>query len=99
VRLASADWWKQVLAAVEKATEVDLATYMFDDTALFQVLLRRLSDNVGFKLNILLDEEVFVKGETPQLQRSRVEKLQKKGQAQTQQGCMHLLLVRHVRHS
>ena len=79
MRMDSAEWWRQILAAVEHAKEVELACYMFDDTALFESLLRRLSDETDFSLTMCLDEEIFIKGETPKLQCSRTARLQEKG--------------------
>ena len=81
MRMDSAEWWRQVLAAVENAKHVELCSYMFDETALFKALLRRLSDESDFQLNMCLDEEIFMKGETPKWQCSRTAKLQKKGAA------------------
>ena len=40
---------------------------MFDETALFAAFLRRLSDETEFQLNMCLDEDIFMKGETPKV--------------------------------
>ena len=58
-RISTAPWWDKFLASVEKAWEVELATYMFDDAQLFATLLSRLSDKSQFALSMYLDREMF----------------------------------------
>lgn len=65
-------WWNQLVAVVREAEQLELASYMFDDPALYEVCSHRLSDNTAFTLEMCLDLEVYTKGTTPKLQRSRV---------------------------
>ena len=69
-------WWSEILGKVRTATDVQIATYCFDDLALFKVLLQRLQDNSRFSLKLQVDREMFEKG-TPNQQHSRVSRLQK----------------------
>ena len=67
-----------MVAAVGSCREVEIATYMFDDAELFEVLLARLRDNSGFSLRMNIDAETL-KGGTPAQQRSQLDRLRKAG--------------------
>ena len=51
-RVGLVEWWNSVIVAVQEAKEVEMGTYMFDDTRLYDVLLDRLrgSSDFSFKL-------------------------------------------------
>ena len=68
------DFYSQCCADVGAATEVELASYLYDDPALQKVLLRRLKGRSVFSLNIFLDEEQFA-ARVAKFQRSRVKAL------------------------
>ena len=64
---------------VGKAAQVEVATYMFDDTELYKLFVRRLADKSHFSLDICLDQEMFLNVETPKLQRPRIQRLIESG--------------------
>ena len=70
-------WWSKLVAEVGEASEVELATYMFDDEMLFEVLLQRLNSR-RISMNLYIDTEMLA-GQVPKSQRSRVSKLQEAG--------------------
>ena len=59
---------------IATASEVELASYMFDHSALHKLLLKRLRGRTAFSLRIYLDIEMFA-GTVPRSQRSRVKEL------------------------
>ena len=67
-----------MVAAVQGAKEVELASYMFDDAKLVDALSDRLSDGSRFPFNVHLDRQAFA-GTQPRQQSSRVQKLHAKG--------------------
>jgi hypothetical protein len=72
------DWYKQMLADVRGASEVLLATYMYDHPDLQALLVRRLSGRTPFSLEILIDKGVL-EGNAPWYQRSRLTSLVSEG--------------------
>ena len=62
---------------VGEASEIELATYMFDDEVLFELLEQRLRGR-RISMTMYIDTETFA-GQVPKLQRSRVSKLQEAG--------------------
>ncbi len=69
LRLPLEEWWLQLCAAVAAASQVQIATCMFDDNELFKLLLRRLVGRSAFNLSMCLDSETFLKGTTPAVAR------------------------------
>ena len=68
------EWWHAVVEAVQKAKGVEIGTYMFDDTHLYDVLLGRLRDASDFSFKLCLDSEAY-HGPTPKKQKVRVDTL------------------------
>jgi hypothetical protein len=66
-------WWSTVVAEVGGAREVELASYMFDDKSLFDVLARGLRRK-QLVLNVYIDAEALG-GQTPRSQRKRLTEL------------------------
>lgn len=72
-------WWRELLSAVSSANEVELATYCFDDNALYDTLRRRLRATTGrLTLNIHIDREMLA-GNVPRGQKTKLEELHRCG--------------------
>jgi len=65
---------KQCCSDVAGASDVEMASFMYDDPTLHGVLLKRLKRGGGFKLVVYLDAEVFA-GSLPRYQKARVRAL------------------------
>ena len=61
-----------------KAAEVELASYLYDNTAVQDALLKRLRSRTAFGLNVYVDSEKFVTG-GPFLQKARLRQLRSAG--------------------
>ena len=72
------EWFKQMIVDVRDATEVFMATFMYDHPQLHGVLLKRLQGRSSFSLNILIDESVL-KGNKPWHQKQRLTALVEAG--------------------
>ena len=72
------EWWDSVVEAVQKARSIEMGTYMFDDTRLYEVLLGRLRDSSDFSFKLCLDGEAY-HGPTPKNQKRRVDSLLRRG--------------------
>lgn len=59
---------------IATASEVELASYMYDNSSLHKLLLKRLRGRTEFSLRVYLDAEMFG-GTVPRSQRSRVREL------------------------
>ena len=66
-------WWSQHITGVGEAAEVEVASYTFDDKALFDALARGLWRK-QLVVNLYIDAEMLA-GSTPQCQRSRLREL------------------------
>ena len=77
-RLGLDEWWDAVIEAVQRASKVEMGTYMFDDTRLYEVLLGRLRDSSDFSFKLCLDNESY-HGTTPKQQQRRVNTLLRQG--------------------
>ena len=77
------------------ASEVVLASYMFDHKPLTDLFLARLGDRYAFDLDILIDRETL-QGRTPYHQRARLESLRRAGaritacRGMSTRGAMHM---------
>jgi phosphatidylserine/phosphatidylglycerophosphate/cardiolipin synthase-like enzyme len=65
------DWYEQMLVDIAVASEVLMATYMYDHPQLHGLLLRRLKGRAGITVDILIDKGAL-EGNTPWYQRSRL---------------------------
>ena len=72
--LTVSDWYGQLCSAVGEASEVELGSYMYDNVALHQTLLRRLRGRASFSLSVYIDAG-SLKGKTPKMQKPRLEEL------------------------
>ena len=71
-------WYKDFCNTVKGAAEVELASYLYDNTAVQDALLKRLRSRAAFSLNVYVDSEKFVVG-APFLQKSRLRALRSAG--------------------
>ena len=71
-------WWEQLIEAVSGATEVYLATLVFDHSAFTAELLRRLKGRAPFAVTLMVDKESFEKRDAPH-QRPRLRELRSAG--------------------
>ncbi len=71
-------WYRDFCNLVENATEVELASYMYDNTAVQGALLKRLRSRTAFCLNVYVDTEKFASG-GPVLQKARLRELRSAG--------------------
>ena len=78
VMLAVADWYKECCSSIKSASQVELATYQYDNIAVQTVLLERLRGRRGFTLNLYIDIEQF-NGKTPRSQKTFLTQLQTNG--------------------
>ena len=66
-------WWDNLLEEVRSAVQVVIASFVYDNAALTDLLVRRLADRSAFDLTVLVDKERFeereCRGERPSLQR------------------------------
>ena len=53
------EFYAQCCADLATASEAELASYIYDDPSLQEVLLRRLKGRAEFKLNLYVDAELF----------------------------------------
>jgi len=74
--LDTIEWYGAILQQVEYASEVVLATYMFDHKPLTELFLQRLASRFAFDLTILIDQEML-HGRTPYHQRARLDSLRR----------------------
>lgn len=72
-------WYDQLCSDIASASEVEIATYMYDNPQLHACLLERLRGRSAFSLRLYLDEEVHKKAERPFNQRPRVAELKANG--------------------
>ena len=56
------DWYNQCCSDLGVASEVELASYVYDHPAVHQKLLQRLRGRRDFTLNVYVDQEQFSKG-------------------------------------
>jgi len=71
-------WYRDFCNTVQDAAEVELASYMYDNPAVQNVLLRRLRGRTAFALNLYVDSEKFSAG-GPFLQKARLRELRSAG--------------------
>ena len=71
-------FYEQCCADASQASEVEMASYMYDDSLLQKVFLKRLRGQTKFKLTILLDAEMLAGG-VPRSQKARVTELKQAG--------------------
>ena len=66
-------WWDNLLEEVRSAVQVVIASFVYDNAALTDLLVRRMADRSAFDLTVLVDKERFeereCRGERPSLQR------------------------------
>ena len=79
-KLGNKEWWGEVVAAVQDASEVELSSYMYDHPQLHKTLALRMKmkDQSPIRVRMCLDREAFHSG-TPYHQLSRVNALRKLG--------------------
>ena len=68
-------------ADIQKAAEVELASYMYDNEDGHEVLVKRLKGRAPFRLNVYSDSQTLA-GRVPKLQRSRLAELLSSGSTQ-----------------
>ena len=73
-----ASFYERCCADVAHASEVVMASYMYNDESLQKVFLKRLRGGADFKLAVLLDAEMFA-GSVPRSQKPRVTELREAG--------------------
>ena len=73
------NWWERLLILVKTATDVTIATYMYDDPDLHTALCKRLRENKPFSLSLVLDRDTFLHGASPRHERRCIEELQRLG--------------------
>ena len=71
-------WYKQLCADIKGCSQVELATYIYDNAAVQGVLLKRLQSQSTFKMTMYIDAEMFA-GDVPRFQRSRLRALRAAG--------------------
>lgn len=71
-------WYEEAATLLETAAEVELASYMFDNSLVHSVLLKRLQSKTNFQLNVYVDREMLA-GSVPRQQRSRLKSLRTAG--------------------
>jgi phosphatidylserine/phosphatidylglycerophosphate/cardiolipin synthase-like enzyme len=71
-------WYRQCCQDLEKATEADVASYMYNDPAIQKVLVRRLLGAKAFALNVYIDAEVL-RGAVPKNQKTCLNGLRSAG--------------------
>ena len=71
-------FYRQCCNAVAEASEVELASYQYDNPSLQKVLVKRLKGRLPFSLKVYLDAEVF-QGGIPRYQEPRVRELWQAG--------------------
>ena len=65
-------WWDNLLEEVRSAMQVVIASYVYDNAALTDLLVRRLADRPAFALTVLVDKEKFQERESFRFTRSLV---------------------------
>jgi phosphatidylserine/phosphatidylglycerophosphate/cardiolipin synthase-like enzyme len=78
VLLEAAAWYDSFCKDVKHADEVELASYMYDNTAVQELFLKRLRGRTAFALNVYVDAEQFSAG-VPRLQKTRLKELRSAG--------------------
>ena len=68
------DFYSQCCSDLATASEVEMATFCYDEPELQKVLLRRLKDRTDFKLTVFIDAEMYG-GTVPKCQGTRVREL------------------------
>lgn len=77
--LSKPDWWSRCLADVAHASEVEIASYMFDEKEFCGLLAKRLGKRTcTFRLRICVDRGSF-SGGVPRKQRESLRKLRELG--------------------
>ena len=71
-------FWKQCCQEIATSSEVELASYLYDNSSLHKALLKRLNSRQTFSLRVYVDAEMFA-GQNPRFQRSRVRELMEAG--------------------
>lgn len=71
-------YYSRCCADIEGASEVELASYVYDSSSLQKVLLKRLKGRSAFTLNMYLDTEMFAGG-VPRSQKVRCRELLEAG--------------------
>ena len=75
---SAAVMYEQICSEMEHASEVELASYQYDNARVHDVLLRRLRGRRSFTLNVYVDREMLA-GRTPKWQRTRLSQLKAAG--------------------
>ena len=71
-------FYEQCCSGMAVASEVEMASYMYDEESLHSMFLKRLKGRAEFKLTVTLDREAFAGG-TPKSQKRRVKELKEAG--------------------
>ena len=71
-------WYHQCCMDIDASSEVEVASYMYDNRRVHQMLLKRLRGRSSFSLNVYIDAETL-ESSTPYFQRSRLKDLKKAG--------------------
>ena len=74
----NATWFDACLAEVRTASEVDIATFIFDDPEFTQTLLQRLKGHAPFSCKVYVDAQAYEK-RTSRHQRPRLKELEAHG--------------------
>ena len=69
---------ERATAKIEHSTEVEVATYQYDNSKVHKTLMSRLRGEAPFKLNVYIDKEML-QGNTPEKQRARISELIRAG--------------------
>ena len=72
------NFYEQCCSGVAISSEVEMASYMYDNERLHSMFLKRLKGRADFMLTITLDREAFAGGH-PKSQKRRVKELQEAG--------------------
>ena len=81
VLMDASDWYEKCCDAISKASEVELASYMYDNGNVQAALVKRLRGRSAFQVNIYIDAGTLA-GKTPRAQRARLAELRSLGGVQ-----------------
>lgn len=76
--LATGAWYTELGNALASASEVQLASYMYDNATVQSLLFKRLQGRSDFQLDVYIDSEIFA-GSNPRCQKPRLRALRSAG--------------------
>ena len=77
--LETSEWYRRCCADLSTASEVEVASYMYDCPDVQKKLLQRLRGKCAFAVNVYVDKEKFEKGEAPRRSGQRLDELRAAG--------------------